>query len=303
MHLCKWKLFAAFYCLSHLYEAWTKNGPTGGLYAFTASGWMQDSVFESWMKYFVGHTKNIQKPILLIYDGHGSHMTYLTIAIARENGIIILCLPPHTSHALQPLDVGVFALLKKAWKAILKKWFRESRLQNVSKAVFPSLLNQLTQNFSTQNAVKGFQDCGLYPINKAEVERQILSQMLQDTTLPSTSKEVSQTPSNSKEADGFTTVSKEIVGSPLKELKLAILSTLSPPASSETKVARMNSRTKRKRIQTSAGEMLTADMVATLLQDEHEEREIRKHAILSNLCQKNLVQQKLRRKLKVKTPD
>ena len=39
-------------------------------------------------------------------------MTYLTIATARENGIIILCLPPHTSYALQSLDVGVFAPLK-----------------------------------------------------------------------------------------------------------------------------------------------------------------------------------------------
>ena len=133
---CGKTMFSVLFCISangnylppltvykgaHLYEAWTKNGPTGGLYAVTASGWMQDSVFESWMKYFVGHAKNLQKPILLIYDGHGSHMTYLTIATARENGIIILCLPPHTSHALQPLDVGVFAPLKKAWKAILKK--------------------------------------------------------------------------------------------------------------------------------------------------------------------------------------
>ena len=92
--------------------------------------------------------------------------------------------------------------------------------------------------------MKGFQGCGLYPVNKAEVERRIVSQMLQDTTIPSTSKEVSQTPSKSKEADEFTAVSKEIVGSPLKELKLAILSTLSPPASSETKVAMMNSERK-----------------------------------------------------------
>ena len=51
----------------------------------------------------------------------------------------------------------------------------------------------------------------------------------------------------------------------------------------------MNSRTKRKHIQASAGEVLTAGMVSTRLQDEHEVREIRKHYILSNLWQKNLV--------------
>ena len=82
------------------------------------------------MKNFVGHTKNLQKPILLMFDGHGSQITYFTIATTRQNCIIILYIPPHTSHALQPLDIGMFAQLKKAWKAILKKWFRESQLQN-----------------------------------------------------------------------------------------------------------------------------------------------------------------------------
>lgn len=197
------------------------------------------------------------------------------------NGIIILCLPPHTSHALQPLDLGVFAPLKKTWKEILKKWFRESRLQNVSKSVFPSLLKQLTQKFSSQNAVKGFQGCGLYPKNKAEVEKRIVTQTFQDT-LSSTSKKAGETSLISKEADEFSTVSKD-VGSPQKDLKLAILSTLSPPASIETKNALKNSKGKRKRVQANTGEVLTEDMVASCLQEEHEER------IMKTVCKSSKI--------------
>jgi hypothetical protein len=44
------------------------------------------------------------KPILLIYDGHGSHNTLELIELAREHNIILFCLPPHTTHKLQPLQ-------------------------------------------------------------------------------------------------------------------------------------------------------------------------------------------------------
>ena len=50
-------------------------------------------------------------PILLIYDGHGSHTTLDWITLARANNIILYCLPPHTTHWLQPLDVGCFGPL------------------------------------------------------------------------------------------------------------------------------------------------------------------------------------------------
>jgi hypothetical protein len=37
------------------------------------------------------------------------------IDTAIENNIILFCLPPHTTHRLQPCDVGAFGPLKKAW--------------------------------------------------------------------------------------------------------------------------------------------------------------------------------------------
>ena len=38
---------------------------------------------------------------LLIVDGHTSHFNYDLLSYAKENKIIVLCLPANTTHVLQ----------------------------------------------------------------------------------------------------------------------------------------------------------------------------------------------------------
>lgn len=56
---------------------------------------------------------------LLICDGHDSHISGSFIAHCLQNRIVLLILPPHTSHLLQPLDVVLFGPLKKRLTAAL----------------------------------------------------------------------------------------------------------------------------------------------------------------------------------------
>jgi hypothetical protein len=51
---------------------------------------------------------------LLILDGHNSHMTLEVIHKAAQAGIDMITLPSHTSHALQPLDISVFAPIQES---------------------------------------------------------------------------------------------------------------------------------------------------------------------------------------------
>ncbi len=46
-------------------------------------------------------------PVLLIMDGHGTHMSIELIELARSSGIHLLCLPSHMTHILKSLDIGV----------------------------------------------------------------------------------------------------------------------------------------------------------------------------------------------------
>ena len=54
---------------------------------------------------------------MLVLDGHESHVNAEFEEYCKENNIITICLPPHSSHLTQPLDVGLFAALKVAYGA------------------------------------------------------------------------------------------------------------------------------------------------------------------------------------------
>ena len=56
---------------------------------------------------------------LLILDGHGSHTTPEFMVECFSNKIWLVFLPAHTSHVLQPLDVGVFSALKRYYRITL----------------------------------------------------------------------------------------------------------------------------------------------------------------------------------------
>lgn len=60
----------------------------------------------------IGRTKGKYWP--LIFDGHDSHLTPEFDEICSQNDIIPICMPAHSSHLLQPLDIGCFAVLKRS---------------------------------------------------------------------------------------------------------------------------------------------------------------------------------------------
>lgn len=58
-------------------------------------------------------------------DGHASHTKSLPVLeFAREHGIIMLSLPPHTTHRLQPLDVGFFKPLQTYYDRYIDRWLK-----------------------------------------------------------------------------------------------------------------------------------------------------------------------------------
>ena len=60
-------------------------------------------LYLKWFKFFLANIPPT-RPVLLIEDGHASHLLLEVIQLARDNNVHILCLPAHTTHILQPLD-------------------------------------------------------------------------------------------------------------------------------------------------------------------------------------------------------
>ena len=86
--------------------------------AVSGNGWTDNEIGLLWLQHFEKETAVIQKGQyrILILDGHASYISTAAIEFSVCNDIILLCLPPHTTYLLQPLDVGLFAPLAAAYK-------------------------------------------------------------------------------------------------------------------------------------------------------------------------------------------
>ena len=150
------------------------------------NGWITKHLFFEWFKLF---TQMIppSRPVLLVLDGHGSHITIDVIEHARANEIHMLCLPSHTSHILQPLDVGVF----KSFKSFFSKVFRQHMAKNPGCVITEDILasvvgDAFVQSHTPLNILGGFKKAGIYPFNPGEVsDRQLApSKALKKHTSP-----------------------------------------------------------------------------------------------------------------------
>ena len=86
---------------------WTADKIPGNKYGLSEKGWITSELFEEWLiEHFLEHTVSC-RPLLLLLDGHSTHYQPEVIRLARQTGVIMLCLPPHTTHETQPLDCGI----------------------------------------------------------------------------------------------------------------------------------------------------------------------------------------------------
>jgi hypothetical protein len=69
--------------------------------------WVDSSVFCEWKHHFISAVKSLQQEeLLLILDGHSSHNQSLgAVETPRKHRVVMLRLPSHSPHQMQPLDV------------------------------------------------------------------------------------------------------------------------------------------------------------------------------------------------------
>ena len=142
------------------------DGPDDAVYAKSESGWVDSELFLAWMKKVFITYCGSERPVIFFVDGHKNHMTLDTIDLARNNGIILFCLPPHTTHALQPCDVAVFKSLKDHFaKTVLSLTFTRMNFI-VSKREFAKIVKApFEKAFLIPNIKAGFAKSGIYPFN------------------------------------------------------------------------------------------------------------------------------------------
>lgn len=144
-----------------------RNGPPGAVYECSDNGWITEELFVTWLKHFQSTVKSSQDdPVLLVLDNHVSHCTLQAYIFCKENGIIVLTIPPHTSHRLQPLDVSFYSSLKSAYHNECDKFLTSHPGEKITPNEVAELFSKAYSRVATpEKAIKGFSVTGLFPFN------------------------------------------------------------------------------------------------------------------------------------------
>ena len=105
-------------------QSWTDKTIDGNtVIRVSENGWTNQEIGLEWLKHFDQHTeqRTTGRYRLLVLDGHSSHTSLDFIQYCEEHNIIALCLPPHSTHLLQPLDIGIFSALARLYKQLIQR--------------------------------------------------------------------------------------------------------------------------------------------------------------------------------------
>ncbi|KAJ8941044.1 hypothetical protein NQ318_015521 [Aromia moschata] len=149
----------------NLWSTWKgKNDLENTCYAASDKGWMATVIFNSWFEKFCNMVP--QRPLLVIMDGHVTHLDVGTIELAIHNNITLIKLPPHTTDLLQPLDKCCFGPWKLKWNQELITWQRENQ-RKLTKSEFADKICKLWHHGITAEAIKSsFLKTGIYPCDR-----------------------------------------------------------------------------------------------------------------------------------------
>ena len=157
------------YPRARMSDSLKKGAPPGTCFETSPKGWINKEIFERWLDFFVANIPSA-RPVLLIYDGHASHLSIEVIEKARKNDIHLLCLPSHCTHILQPLDVSVMASLKSHFSKACKRFLVQNPGRAITEADIAGLVGEATTLALTpNNLLAGFCKSGIFPLNPGRI--------------------------------------------------------------------------------------------------------------------------------------
>ncbi|XP_077966411.1 uncharacterized protein LOC144419992 [Styela clava] len=144
------------------------GAPTGSVGFAYKTGWVNSTIFLGWLKHFLTHSNcSKSNPVLLLMDNHNSHISIESVEFSKQNGIVLLTLPPHCSQKLQPLDKTVYGPLKAYYNTGVDSWLGAHPGQTISIYDIPGIASlAYGKAFTPANIVSGFLSCGIFPLNK-----------------------------------------------------------------------------------------------------------------------------------------
>ena len=168
------------------------GAPPGTVGAAHQSGWMTAENFVLYTKHLIKFTKcTPEHPGLLILDNHDTHLSIECIDLAKDHGVVMLTLPPHCSHRLQPLDRTVYGPFKSAFNRSADAFMVNHPGQPITIHDIAEIVGSAYPlAFTPMNIVSGFKCTGIYPYNpNVFSEEDFLSSYVTDRDMEEDSRE------------------------------------------------------------------------------------------------------------------
>ena len=162
-----WVIFKA----KQLQKAWYECEYNGHI-ATSENGWTDNWIGLQWLEHcFEKETSNQKGEYrMLILDGHASHVTTAAIQFCVDHKILLLCLPAHTTHILQPLDVGIFAPLSIIYSNHIQRKSRLGATYSIDKVDFLETYQRSREEAITSaNIISAWAKVGLNPYDPMRI--------------------------------------------------------------------------------------------------------------------------------------
>ncbi len=112
-----------------------------------------------------------KRPVVLLIDGHLSHIDYHTTRLCKENDVLLFKLPAHTSHVMQPADRGFFNVFKGKWKNACTRFMFQNPGVVVTKRSFSRLFVEAFDQTARPDVIKSsFRCSGIWPVNRHAID-------------------------------------------------------------------------------------------------------------------------------------
>jgi hypothetical protein len=167
-----------------------RQSMNGTAFATSPNGYTDHELGFEWLR-TVFHPATVQSARghtrLLIMDGHSSHLSSEFLGFCHDHNILPLCLPPHTTHLLQPLDVGCFGPLAHYYRMEVDE-ATQYGLHGVSKYDFLQFYSVAREKaFRVETIRSAFRKAGIVPTDSTMVLEQLIpsSETAGDPTKPS----------------------------------------------------------------------------------------------------------------------
>ena len=166
-----------------------------GIHAeMSESGFVDKFIFLNFLNFFQDNRPCPNERCILILDGHTSHTGVDVLTYAKEHKIDLLCIPPHTSHRLQPLDTHWNGPLKKLWERLVFQHLQENSVVRLNRFEFMKLISDAWKEMSEKRhlVIRGFQHCGIFPLKNVvtqsefEINKSFLAALAPYSTMCST---------------------------------------------------------------------------------------------------------------------